>query len=70
MQLLIRIIIRNRTNDNIENDKRLLKYNYRSKRNYSTESALLEKRLICNISKFISLPIMHLLLDLELCYDR
>ena len=70
LQLLIWIFVGNRNSENVEKDKILSQYNYGLRKNYLIELALLEKRLICDISKFVSSPIMHLLLDLEAFYDR
>ena len=59
-----------RNDANIEQNDKLLKYNFGSRKNYSIESALLEKMLLYETSKYTSEPTVHLLSDLEACYDR
>ena len=46
LQLIMRIFIKNRENRSIENDFNMLQFNFRLRRNYSIEDALLEKQLI------------------------
>ena len=58
-----------RNDDNIKNDERLSKFNFGSRKQYSIESALLEKRLLYDMSKYNNEPTIHLLSDLEVCYD-
>ena len=50
LQLMTKIFIGERSDENIVKDERLLKYNCRSRRNYSIDIAILGKRLICNIA--------------------
>ena len=50
MQLLIRVFT-DRNNRKIESDDHLSKFNYRLRKNYVLESAILEKRLIYDYSK-------------------
>ena len=64
------IEIRNRNSNNIETDRRISKYNFGSRRNYSIETALLEKRMIYDASKYNEKIIIHNLMDLEAYYDR
>ena len=54
----------------IESDVRFSKANYGSRRNYSIESALLEKRLIFDSSMMSGKKTMYTLTDLQSCYDR
>ena len=49
LQLLMRIYIGGRNNENIERDERLSKFNYGSRANYSIETAILEKRLMYDV---------------------
>ena len=44
LQLLMRIFLRLRIEENYEDDKRMSKHNYGSRKFYSIESLLLEKR--------------------------
>ena len=64
------IEIRNRNSNNIETDRRISKYNFGSRRNYSIETALLEKRMIYDASKHDGKITIYNLTDLEACYDR
>jgi len=50
LQLLIYIFMSYRNQEKIEVDQRLSKCNYKSRRNYSIEMAILEKRLIYDTS--------------------
>ena len=70
LQLLMRIYIGGRNNRNIENNKRLSKFNYGSRTNYSIETAILEKRLMYDIAIRDGKPMLHNISDLKACYDR
>ena len=70
LQLLIRICIRGRNDSNIENNKRLSTFNYRSRQYYSIEIAILEKQLMYNATIRILEPTLCNLLDLKACCDR
>ena len=70
LQLIIRIYIGLRNDKNIQKDKRILHFNFGSRKNYSIQSASLEKRLIYDTSKYNNEPTIHLLLDQEACYNR
>ena len=48
---MMRVFLRNRVEGRCENDKRLSNDNYGSRKGYSIESALLEKRLIFDLAK-------------------
>ena len=54
----------------IEKDERLLKANYGSQKNYSIESAILEKRLIYDSCLLQNAPSIHNLIDLQLYYNH
>ena len=70
LQILIRIFIGERNNENIEIDSRLSKFNYGSRRYYSIETAILEKRLMYDLAARDGKEIMHTISDLKVCYDR
>ena len=70
MQLLIRIFIGSRIEKNIETDDRLSQHGYGSRKGFSIESALSEKRLLLDNAKRAGHKMMHLMSDLEACYDR
>ena len=66
----MRIYIGGRNNDKVEEDKRLSKFNYGSRTNYSIETAILEKRLMYDVVVWDSKPMLHNISDLKACYDR
>ena len=70
LQLLMRMFIGGRTEGVIEKDQRISKFNYGSRANYSIENAILEKRLMCDLSIRDGKEMMHNVSDLEACYDR
>ena len=70
LQLIIRLYVGLRNDQNIKRSKKLSTFNFGSRKNYSIESALLEKRLIYDTSKYNNEPTIHLISDLEACYDR
>ena len=70
LQLMIRIFIGGRNDKNIETDNRLSKYNYESRRNYSIDTVLLEKRLMHNAILRNRKPINHAISNLKACYNR
>ena len=53
-----------------EEDNRFSKANYGSRRNYSIESAILEKRLAIDNSLLSGQSMTHHMTDLKACYDR
>ena len=59
-----------KNSENIENDTRLSKFNYRLRKYYLIETILLEKRLIYDLSTWNNYPIIYNVTDLEACYDR
>jgi len=70
LQLLMRIFIGVKSKKLIEKDTRFFTANYRSRKNYSVESVILEKRLIYNSSLSQNTPLIHNLTDLQLYYDQ
>ena len=70
LQLIMYISIGNQNSDNIKIDRRISKYNFGSRRNYSIKTALLEKRMIYDASKYDGKMIIYNLTDLEACYNR
>ena len=66
----MRIFIGGRNDENVEKDDRLSKFNYGSRRNYSIETAILEKRLMYDLAARDGREIMHTISDLKACYDR
>ena len=66
----MRIFLGDEDEEVIESDSRFSKVNYGSRKNYSIESALLEKRLIFDSSILSCKLIMYNLTDLQSCYDR
>ena len=66
----MRILIRERNDDNLELDDRLLKFNYGSRKNYSIETALLEKRLMYDLAVRDGRPMIYTISNLKACYDR
>jgi len=69
-QNLMRIYIGDRNEKNIEKDSRLSQFNYGSKKSYSIDEAILEKRLMYDTSVRDSKPMIHNISDLKACYDR
>ena len=70
MQIITRMYVGLRNDKNIENDSRLSKFNFGSRKWYSIESAILEKRLMYDTSRYSGEPTVHLFSDLDSCYDR
>ena len=66
----MRIFLGHRNQRQIEHDKRILKFNYGSRKGYSIEEVLLEKRLLCDISIRDCHKMVHAITNLELCYDQ
>ena len=69
LQLLMRIFFLKEDKENIENDKRISKVNYRSCKNYSIKSVILEKRIIFNNSLLITKLTIYNLIDLQSYYN-
>ena len=54
----------------LEEDIRVSKFNYGSRKGYSIDNTILEKYLICDISIWTILPTVYVLTDLKACYNR
>ena len=63
------IFLECRNKGSIEKDPILSKFNYRSRRFYSIDEAILEKRLIYDISRYNKQSIIHVITNLEVYYD-
>ena len=70
MQIITRMHVGARNDENVEIDNRMSKHNFGSRKWYSIESAILEKRLLHDTSRCTRESNAHLLLDLESCYNR
>ena len=70
LQLMMRIFIGACNDENVAKDKRLSKYNYGSRRNYSIDTAILEKRLMYDNSIRDGKITIYTISDLQACYDR
>jgi len=70
LQLMMRIFIGARNDENIAQDKRLSTFNYGSRRYYSIDTAILEKRLMYDNSIRDGKTTIHTISDLKACYDR
>jgi len=70
LQLLMRIFLNATDQETIENDRRFSTANYGSRKNYSIESAILEKRLILDHSTLRMEKTIYNFTDLQSCYDR
>ena len=66
LQLLMRTCAEGR---NVENNARLSKFNSRSRSNYSTQTAILEERLMCDLAARERSIMMHKVPDLKACCD-
>ena len=70
LQMGMRITLNSPNEELIENDKRFSKANYGSRKNYSIESAILEKRLIMDNSLNSLNHTIYNFTDLKSYYDR
>ena len=70
LQYIMRIFLGDEDEEVIESDSRFWKANYKSRKNYLIESALLEKRLIFDSSILSCKLTICNLTDLQSCYDR
>ena len=70
LQFLMRVYLGGDDEEMIENNNRLSKANYGLRKNYSIESAILEKRLIMDNSLLSRLLTIYHLTDLQACYNR
>ena len=69
-QLIIRVFLNARNIEIIENNTRLLKIKFRSRRNYTIKEALLEKKLIHNSVIRVGAIKVHIITNLKACYDK
>jgi len=70
LQYIMRIYLDDDDEEMIESDDRFSKSNYGSRKNYSIESAILEKRLTFDNSLLSGKLTIYHLTDLQSCYDR
>jgi len=70
LQYMMRIYLGDEEEEMIEHDSRFSRANYGSQKNYSIESAILEKRLIFDNSMISGKDTMYAITDLQSCYDR
>ena len=70
LQLVMRIFLGCRNKGSIEKDPRLLKFNCGSRRFYSIDKAILEKRLIYDISRYNKQSTIHMITNLEAYYNQ
>jgi len=70
LQILMRIFLDAKNKELIENNERFSTANYGSRKNYSIETAILEKRLILDHSILSMAPTIYNFTDLKSCYDR
>ena len=66
----MRIFIRLRNQNRMENDNRFSKHNYGLRKGYSIDEVILEQQLLYNTSKITMDPTMHVVTDLAAYYDR
>ena len=70
LQLLIMIFMGAKSEKLIKKEMRLSTANYGSRKNYSVELAILEKRLIYDSYLLQNTPLIHKITNLQLCYDQ
>ena len=70
LQMNMRTHLASNEEELIEKDNRFSKANYGSRKNYSIETAILQKRLIFDNSLIEMKPSTHNFTDLKSCYDR
>lgn len=70
LQNIMRIYLDDEIEEKIESDERFSKSNYGSRKNYSIETAILEKRLTFDNSLLSGKSTIYHLTDLQSCYDR
>ena len=70
LQLLMRIFLESRIEGFIEKNNRISKFNFGSRKFFSIEEAILEKRMIYKNSKWTGKQILHVIMDLAAYYDR
>ena len=70
LQNIMRIYLEDLDEEIIESDDRFSKSNYGLRKNYSIETAILEKRLMFDQSLLLGKLTIYHLTDLQSCYDR
>jgi len=70
LQIMIRMFLYSEEKEIIEKDPRISKVNYSSHKNYSIETAILEKRLVFDSSMINMENTIYTLTDLKACYDQ
>ena len=70
LQCIMRKHLGDEIEEKIENDEQFSKANYRSRKNYSIESALLEKRLMFDNGLMSGNNAIYAMTDLQSYYDR
>ena len=70
IQLLMRIFLGLRCEEMLDKDIRASKFNFGLWKGFSIDDAILEKWLIYDISMWIRLLIVHIVIDLEAYYNR
>ena len=69
VQILMRILVNQRNKYQIEDNPRVVKYNYELRLHYSIEDVLLEKRLVYDNSLLNEKRTIHNMTDLKSYYD-
>ena len=64
------IFVGYRNKGKIKKDSQISKYNYGSRKHYTIDEIILEKFLLYDASMQINEPNIHVIIDLEACYDR
>ena len=70
LQYIMRIYLNGKKEEVIEKDSRISKSNYSSRKNYSIETALLEKRLVIDNNLLTCNPTIYYLTNLKSYYDQ
>ena len=66
----MRIFLGLRIENNYETDRRTSKHNHGSRKGFSIDSSLLEKKLIFDLARKIEESFACTISDLDACYDR
>ena len=70
LQLLLRMLVTNRSAIVAEDSERLSKYNYGNRKGYDIHSAIVEKSFINDLTSFTNYATIHYIDDRKVCYDR
>ena len=70
LQLVMQIFMKYRKSSKLEIDNRILKFNFGSRKGYSIDNALLEKRLLYDSSIITRKKSTYVVTDLVAYYDR